>query len=101
MSQIPTLHDDVYVKYSCGCQHHPELSEELRDGRPIVHFLIPLLCPECENGDYYKLYIGPNRFLLGESGVFGPGGPEGEQVMAIWMNKSNFLFAVNGNPLLR
>ena len=34
------------------------------DGTPFVTIFIPKVCQQCEEGDYYKVYIGRNRYRI-------------------------------------
>lgn len=72
MSQTEAL----AVKYTYGCLHHPK-SQEITGWQSFVDILIPRVCPKCDEGDYYKLYIGRNRYHIeGDTGVINPDDPE-------------------------
>ncbi len=68
--------DALVVKYTCGCLHQPKYQESNGWGL-FVEILIPKICPECDEGDYYKLYIGRNRYHIeGDNGLVCPDDPE-------------------------
>ena len=55
----------LVVKYTCKCQYYPKYCMITENGGDsFVKISIPKICPECDDGDYYKLYIGRNRYQI-------------------------------------
>ena len=66
----------LVVKYTCGCYINQNI-KRLNGWKLFVEILIPKICPECDEGDYYKLYIGRNRYHIeGDNGLVCPDDPE-------------------------
>ena len=85
--------DALVIKYTCGCSHQPKY-QEIDGWTSLVDILIPRICPDCDEGDYYKLYIGRNRYHIeGNTDIINP---DDHDSLRIRMKGVFFRSCING-----